>query len=143
MRYFGINYLLQRDESYKKAKAANLVLARFLIIENQVKKLLNKKASGAKKFLAEEGNDARLVTNIWIAMEGTLGESVSNATSVSIGASKSGTEVEIGFTNSKTGTTRITLSPGTTFAYALHKVKNWTDHKSTVENVEVDYYGMS
>lgn len=76
-------------------------------------------------------------------MEGTLAESVSNATSVSIGASKSGTEVEIAFTNSKTGTTRIIHSPGTTFAYGLHKVKKWTDHKSTVENVEVDYYGMS
>lgn len=143
VKYFGIKGELHLDGSYEKARDANLVLARFLIIGNQLEKLLNTKASGAKKYLAEEGNDTRIVTNVWIAMEGTLGETVSNATSVTIGAAKSGTDVEISFGNSKTGTTRITLSPGTTFAYALHKVKNWTDHKSTVEKVEVDYYGMS
>jgi hypothetical protein len=143
IRYFGIDGQIHFDGSYDKAKRANLVLARFLIIENQLKKLLNTQATGAKKFLADEGNDARLVTNIWVAMEGTLAEAATNSTSIGIGASKSGTDVEVAFTNSKTGTTRITLAPGTTFAYALHKVKNWTDHKSTVENVEVDYYGMS
>jgi len=64
VRYFGVNGDLHLDGSYEKAKAANLVLARFLIIENQLKKLLNTKASGAKNLLADDGNDARRVTNI-------------------------------------------------------------------------------
>ena len=42
----------------------------------------------------------------------------------------------------KHGTQTITLSAGTTFAYKLHKVKDWNQGKTKIENMEADYKGM-
>jgi hypothetical protein len=39
------------------------------------------------------------------------------------------------------GTQTITISAGTVFAYKLHKVTNWKDNKTVVDDMKADYYG--
>jgi hypothetical protein len=44
-------------------------------------------------------------------------------------------------TGGKHGSQTVTLSKGTTFAYKLHKVKDWNKGKTQIENLEADYKG--
>ena len=36
---------------------------------------------------------------------------------------------------------QMRMTEGATFAYKLHKVKEWTDHKTVIRNLEADWNG--
>jgi NAD(P)-dependent dehydrogenase (short-subunit alcohol dehydrogenase family) len=105
-------------------------------------KRLNKDADGARKFLAEEGHDGRIVSEVWV-VDAELGEHFAayGATSASVQAF--GSSLDVTVTGGKYGSQTITLSPGTTFAYKLHKVKDWNKDKTQIEDMEADYKGMA
>jgi hypothetical protein len=60
----------------------------------------------------------------------------------SLSANAKGAELQVTVTGGKYGSETITLSPGTTFAYKLHKVKDWNKGKTQIEDMEADYQGM-
>lgn len=143
IKYFGLNGKVGVDGTYEKAKTAHLKLANFYINEGPLTDMLNKDADGARKFLADEGDDARIVGEVWVAMEAELAEHFATYGSVSASAKAAGSDVQVTVSGGKNGSQSVSLSPGTTFAYKLYKVKKWTSHdKTRIENLEADYKGI-
>ena len=123
------------------AMSANLKLVKFHLNEGALEKLLNNHASGARKYLADEGADGRIVSEVWVVMEADLASDVTTGGSVTGTGTGGGFKVKLGGSTSSTVGSTITIPPGTTFAYLLHKVKKWNQGKTKVENMEDDQHG--
>ena len=54
-----------------------------------------------------------------------------------------GNELSITVAGGRDGSQTVRLSKGTTFAYKLHKVKDWNKGKTRIEDMEADYKGFS
>jgi hypothetical protein len=141
IKVFGLNVSIATTFSYEKVKSANLKLYNLSIAEGPPQTMLNKDADGARNYLADEGNDGRIVSEVWVVMEAELAEHFD--TSGSIGVSAKDVDLNVTAKGGKYGTQTITLSAGTTFAYKLHKVKDWNKGKTRIEDMEADYKGMS
>ncbi|PON15349.1 hypothetical protein C2W62_24340 [Candidatus Entotheonella serta] len=108
---------------------------------------MNKHANVARKALDEEGNDGRIVSAVWVVMEAELASQVSNAGSVNVSVpiASSGFVVDLGVGGSSTSNSEVTIPPGTTFAYLLHKVKKWekSNGKRLVKDMEDDQQSLN
>jgi hypothetical protein len=125
--------------THKKAKQAKLKLMKFFIHEGAMKTTLNKQADGARSYLKKEGKDGRVVTEVWVVMEAKLANSISNAGSVSASSGNNGIKIKARGETTET----ITLAPGTTFAYLMHKVKKWNKGKKKITDMEDDQKGLN
>ncbi len=137
---FGLNMKVARTYSYQKAKNAKLKLFNLSISERPLKKMLNGNANAARNYLADEGKDGRIVSEVWIVIETELAEQFDTAESISVSEIASGLGVTA--RGGRYGTQEITLSAGSVFAYKLHKVKDWSRGKKQIEDMEADYKGM-
>lgn len=142
LKFFGLSKKVALNGSYEKAKSARLKLVKFAINEGPLKTMLNQDAGGARNFLAKEGKDGRIVSEIWVAMEAELAEHFATSGSISVGAGAAGSSLEVSASGGRHGSQTVVLSPGTTFAYKLHKVKSWNKDKTRIEDLEADYKGM-
>jgi hypothetical protein len=143
LKFFGIGVSTAQSISLSDAKSGNLQLVPISIPEGKVVSMLNE-ANVARNFLADEGNDGRVLSMIWVLMQGTLASEFSASANNDVTVKAFGQSVSITVSGGKSGTQTIQMSPGATFAYRLHKVKKWTDNKKTkVESVEADYKGIS
>lgn len=132
--------------SYEKAKSAHLRLMQFTVVERDVLALLNQD-DGARKQLAGEGPDGRLVTTVWIVVKGELAESFATAASSggSVSAKLTGAaeiEVTARHAASSGGATSVQLKKGVCFAYLMHKVTDWNRDRTRAEQVRVDSKGL-
>lgn len=129
------------------AKNANLKLVKFSLGETPLKNLLNKHAGAARNALDAEGNDGRIVSAVFVAMEGKLASQVSNAGSVnvSVPVANSGFVVDLGGGGSSTSNSEVLIPPNTSFAYLLHKVKKWekSNGKRLIKDMEDDQQSLS
>lgn len=140
IKVFCLNASLAVTFSYEKIASANLKLYNLFIAEGALKAMLNTDADGARNYLADEGDDGRIVSEIWGVVEGDLAEHFD--TSSSLAVSVKGADLNVTASGGKHGTQTITLSAGTTFAYKLHKVKDWNKGKTKIEDLEADYKGI-
>ena len=138
---FGLKVDAAVSFTYEKLKAANLRLYNLSVSEDPLKKMLNGDADGARDFLASEGNDGRIVSEVWVVMEAELAEQFD--TSGAVAVSVKGVDLNVTAKGGTHGTQTITLSKGSVFAYKPHKVKEWNKGKTQIENMEADYHGMS
>ena len=143
LKFFSLNGKAAVNGSYEKAKSANLKLTKFAIDEGPLKTMLNQDADAARNFLADEGNDGRITSEVWVAMDAQMSEHFSTSGSISVSVSGSGSGLDVTASGGTKGSQTITLSKGTTFAYLLHKVKDWNKGKTVIEDLEADYKGMS
>lgn len=141
IRVFGLNMSVKTNYNRDTAKAADLKVYNLSIAEGPLKTMLNNDADGARKFLAEEGNDGRIVSEVWVVMEAVLAEHFNTSGAVTVSAKD--INLDVTASGGKSGTQTITLSAGTTFAYKLHKVNKWNSGKTRIEDMEADYKGMS
>lgn len=123
-----------------EAKAANLKLISLEIPEGKLKRILNTSAGGALKALRDEGKDGRVVSEVWIVVEGALAEKVEHGAEL---IAQSGSDLKVTFKMAGTNTTVITFGEGDVFAYRMHKVKKWSKGKEKIEELESDYKGAS
>jgi len=129
------------DFSHKKAVEAHLKLVRFHIEASTLETLLNKEANKVRQELKEEGNDARVCTSAWVVMDGELAEKFDTALTLGAsGTTPQGLTITASGGGAWKGSEKITLSPGTVFAYGLHKVKKWDGDK--VEDLEDDWQSL-
>ncbi len=142
LKFFGLGKKAAVSFSYKKAKDAKLELINFAINEGPLTTMLNKDATGARNFLAEEGKDGRIVSEVWVVVDAELGEHFATYGSTSAAVEAFGSSLNVTVTGGKQGSQTVTLSKGTTFAYKLHKVKDWNKGKTRIEDMEADYKGM-
>ena len=142
LKFFGLNGKIDTNGTYEKVKNAHLKLANFFILEGPLTSMLNTNADGARHYLADEGNDGRIVSEVWVVLEAELAEHFGAYASSSLSAEAKGAELEITVTGGKYGSQTITLSQGMAFAYKLYKVKNWINNRTDIEDMEADYKGM-
>lgn len=143
MPLFGLDGKMAVSTSYEKGKAAKVKLMDFEIDEGPLKTMLNKDANAARNFLAKEGNDGRICSGIWVWVDGGVAETVATATSISVSVDDGTKGLSVTATGGKRGTYTMTITSGTTYAYKLHKVKDWTDrHKTQIDNLEADWKGI-
>lgn len=143
LNFLGLGKSGALSFDHAKAKSAKLELVNLSIDEIPLKTMLNTDANVARNFMADDGGDARIVSEIWIAVDAELGEVFATSGSAGIGVKAMGSTASLTIGGSKQGTQTLTLSPGTTFAYKLHKVSKWNKGKTKVEAVEADYKGLS
>ncbi len=146
VQYFVVNAMRALSASFEQASAGHLKMAKFFINQGPLKTMLNNDASGARKFLAKEGADGRIVSEVWVAMEAKLAEHFATSASMTTAAKVSGLDgkaaLQITASGGTSKTQTIELSPGTTFAYLLHKVKSWNKDKTRIEELEEDHKGI-
>jgi hypothetical protein len=142
LKFFGLGKKGAASFDYKDAKAARLELVNLAIDEGPLTKMLNKDADAARKYLADVGS-GRIVAEVWVVVEAELGEYFATYGAASGGVKAFGSTLDFTVTGGKQGAATITLSPGTTFAYMLYKVKDWSKGKAQIEKMEDDYKGMS
>lgn len=147
----GIKYLTlaggQSNFSRKRAEAADLKLIKINLGETTLKNMLNKHADIARNSLKEEGNDGRIVSAVWIVMEGALASKITTGGSVAISApiGTTGFTLSVGATSSSKVASTVQIPENTTFAYLLQKVKKWDKQGGEwfVENLEDDTPGLT
>jgi hypothetical protein len=76
-------------------------------------------------------------------VEAELAEHFDSSPSIMVAANAGVAALDITATGGKLRSQTITLAPGTTFAFKLHKVKQWNKDKTHIEDMEADYHGMS
>ncbi len=74
MQVFGLGVSTASGFTYERAKSANLRLFNLFIVEGKLQTMLNKDANGARNYLADEGSDGRIVSEVWVVMEAELSE---------------------------------------------------------------------
>lgn len=141
VKVFQVGATLAGSYSYAKLKTASLRLMNFNIPEASLRTMLNTQAGAARNFLAREGADGRIVSEVWVVLEATLSQHLE--TSSSFSASVSGTDIKLTASGGTSGTQTITLSRGSTFAYKMHKVTDWNSGKTQILDMEADYKGFS
>ncbi|HVE82902.1 MAG TPA: hypothetical protein VND93_08650, partial [Myxococcales bacterium] len=128
--------------SRQAADSAKLKMVLFSIDgEGPLKNLLNDYANAARTYLKDEGNDGRVTSAVWVVMEGTLAETVKKCGKVTGKGTDDGIRVSIDVKSCAGSKSTVDIPPRTTFAYGLHKVKNWD--KTVVKNMEDDQPGMN
>ncbi|BET67812.1 hypothetical protein ASA1KI_27300 [Opitutales bacterium ASA1] len=140
---FGVKGERAAETSIGVAEKGNYKLVGFAVDAGPLRVLLNTEADGARNFLEREGNDGRIVSEIWVVMEAEYSSAFSISASYSVSASVVGVGLDITASGTSAGTKKITLSAGSTFAYLLHKVKKWNKGKTKIEDLEADYKGGS
>jgi hypothetical protein len=142
LKYFSLGKEAALSFNYEKAKDAKLELISLAIDEGPLKTMLNKDADGARNFLADEGNDGRIVSEVWIVVDAELGEHFATYGSASAAVRAAGSSVTVTVTGGKQGSQTVNVSKGTTFAYELYKVKDWDQGKKQILDMEDDYKGL-
>lgn len=148
LKYFTLGASGTATFSYEKAKSGHLKLVKFVVDEGPLQTMLNKEADGARKFLAQEGRDGRIVSTVWIVAEGELAESFSTAASsggsVTADVTKAAQlQLTANHSGSSNGSTSIILDKHTCFAYNLHRVTKWNKDKTQVLELDTDSKGLS
>ncbi|MBL8350375.1 MAG: hypothetical protein JNL87_08655 [Burkholderiaceae bacterium] len=143
LHFFGLGKSGALSFGHAEAKSAKLELINLSIDELKLKAMLNTDANVARKFMADEGSDARIVSEVWIVVDADLAEHFVTSGAGGVGVEALGSTAKISVSGGTRGTQTLTLSPGSTFAYKLHKVSEWSKGKTKVEAVEADYKGMS
>lgn len=147
----GIKYLTvaggQVGFSRNAAKAADLVLMKISLAEIPLRNLLNNHAATARNFLKDEGNDGRIVSAVWLCVEGGLASKVTSGVNISVTApvGTSGFTLNVSTGTSSTVTSKVQIPPQTCFAYMMSKVKKWDKGNGAwkVEDLEDDLQGLN
>ena len=142
LKVFGVNVKTATSASYEDARSAKLELMKFVIDEGALKTVLNTEATGAREYLKSEGNDARVVSEIWVVVTAELASHFRKAVTKTVSADAGEAALEFTATLSSGGSETVVLAPGMTFAYLLHKVKDWNKGKTQIVDMEDDRKGM-
>lgn len=128
---------------YARAVDDRLDLVNFAIAEGPLTHLLNEDASGALKYLAGEGGDGRIVSEVWVVMAAELSAHFSASPSIDVSLGLGGSELAVTASGGRHGTQTVQLSHGTTPAYTLHKVKTWNQGKTRILDMGADCKGTA
>lgn len=142
LKLFGLGKKVAVGFDLKDAREGKLELVSLAINPGPLRTMLNKDADGARKFLAEEGNDARIVSEVKLVVDAELGEHFAANGEAGLSVEAFGSTLNVNVSGGTKGTQTISYSPGTTFAYMLHKVRKWNKDKSWIEELEDDYKGL-
>jgi len=117
---------------YEDLKAGRLKLVKLIIEGEDVKDAINTSPKVIDN-LKNYGNDSRVCNQVFVVLEATIADQFASATNFSVSGTDGSTKVSVSGGSSKSGSSVVTLSKGSTFAYGLVKLdwdasqkKNWT-----------------
>jgi hypothetical protein len=142
LKFFGIGVNGGTSFDYEYAKKAKLKLINYWINEGPMKACLNNDADTVRLAMFDEGNDARVVNEIVIAVTAELAEELDRNFSSSADVTFAGNELSLSVAVGSSSSTTITLGEGTCFAYRMYKVKKWDRKNKLIEDLEDDNKGM-
>lgn len=123
----------------EKLKANELELVHLVIQPQDLKDAINDSPKVLDR-LRDYGGDARVVNEIFVAMEARLARSFTAGASFDVEASALGLKIGARGGGSGSSTTEVTFSPGTTFAYLLQK-PDWEQGKDRIQKLKDDQWG--
>ena len=130
---------------FEQLKSGQLELVKFSVPINRVIEAANSSPTAIQD-LIRYGQGARIAHQVFVVMSATLATQFSNSGAVDISVTYDDIEVTAGFEHKSTGQTTVTLSPGTTFAYLLTKIK-WDARrkkkKTRIVDLRTDQWGPS
>lgn len=146
---------LQTSFTLTDLQSAEVELVKFVLDEGPLQRMLNRDFPRARNYMSREGNDARIVSSVYIAMSGTLARDFSAGADVTMSATTAGLKITSNLEADVQGQgslkirrrtkSVIVLSQGTTFAYGMHKVKRWENRRrqdGNIVDLEDDYQGL-
>jgi hypothetical protein len=124
----------------ENAIKARLKLIRFHIDEAALKSILNTSANVVREAMKKEGKDARACSSIWAVVTAELAERFDTSVGIELsGTTPEGLSITAKGGGEWNGSEKVTFSPGTVFAYGLHKVKKWKG--DMIDDMEDDFHG--
>lgn len=143
--YLTVNGRGSATAGLRSARRAHLELIKLGMDAGDLQQMLNRAAGKARRYLRDEGNDARFVSEIYVVVEAEIAESFASAVAsggevVAKLTKALSLEFEADHRHSSGGSVSVIPSRGTTFAYGMHKVARWDGDRIT--RLEDDRKGM-
>jgi hypothetical protein len=129
------------DAAFSDLKTGKLKLVKFEMRLGDVTTVVNASPEVLKNLKAY-GNDARIAHQIFVVMEATMAKTFSTSGRLTFAKTGGKFQISANAGGSTSGTTTVTLSPGTTYAYLLCKA-DWNTGKTKAEKFVDDQWGMS
>ena len=127
---------------YDNLASNHLKLVQIWVQENDIKAAINSSPMHRNN-LAADGNDARIAHVIFVVMEASFATSFTAGLNFDVTADAAGI-ISINATGGGVvaGKTKVTLSPGTVYAYLLLKL-DWNNDKTSVTDTDVDEWSLN
>lgn len=141
LTYQGVGINVSHAFTLSRARSARLQLVSFSIAENPLERVLNTEANFVRREMEDEGGDARVVSEVWIAMEAELASDFRTGTMNSADVDYQGASLQVSVGTNNQNRSRVTLEPGTTFAYRLSRVRRWNNDRTRITDMAIDHPG--
>jgi hypothetical protein len=141
----GVPAQLDGDAVFNKLRSGELKLVKFSISNNDMKDAINNSPE-ALEALKYWNKRARVALQVFIVIEAKLAEAFDRDIDLGLSAGVNGLKAELGTSFAANGSTSLTLSQDTCFAYLIAKVRwdgrNKKDRKKIVD-LDDDQWGLS
>ncbi len=141
----GVPVKFNGGVTYDKIKKNELKLVKFSVSNNAMKTAANNSPKAIDD-LINYGNDARIAHQIFVVMEADMATKFDNNQSVDLTVGKGIVEASVNGSSGASGVTKVSLSPGTTFAYLLVKI-DWDakqkKNKTKIVDLDDDQWSFS
>ena len=127
---------------YDNLVSSHLKLVELWVEENDMQDWING-ATKHRNNLADDGSDARVAHRILVVMEAAYAESFTAGANFEVTADAAGV-VWVNATGSDvvSGNSKLTLGPGTVWAYLLLKM-DWNSNRTQVDDTNVDEWSVN
>jgi hypothetical protein len=129
------------DAAFTDLKSGKLKLVKFEMRLGELATAVNN-SPAVRNNLRDYGADARVANEIFVILEASLAQTFTTAGSISFTRTTAGLKASVTAGGSSSGTTTVTLSAGTTYAYLLAK-PDWNSGKSRIEKFTDDQWGLT
>ncbi len=139
LTYQGVGVNVSHTFNLQRARSAQLKLVSISISENPLERVVKHEANYVRRQMDDEGNDARVVSKIWVAMEAQLADDLSVGTMTGANVSYAGASLRLNIGTNIRNRSVVRLAPGSTFAYRLSRIRRWNNSRTEVEDLALDY----
>lgn len=137
----GVPVKLKGGALFNRLRAGELKLVKFSIANNALMKLANQSPDQLKS-LIHWGDRARLAHQVFIVLEADLANEFTRNVDVGLKVGVKGLEAELATGFATAGSTTVSLSQGTCFAYLMVKIE-WDGNKTSIVDLDDDQWGLS
>lgn len=137
----GVPVSLSGSTAYDKLVKEELKLLKISVMVEDMKKALNQSPSVLTS-MDKYGNDARVVHQVFMIIDAKMSTVFTKDNTVELSAGSGPIKATVGGSFGSAGSTTVTISPGTCFAYLLAKI-DWAKGKKSVEDLDDDQWSFN
>jgi len=134
----GVDFKLSVGQMWDRLQSGELVLAKLAVDLGALKRAVNRDRRAIAFLKRLSKSRARIVSEVWVATSARLAERLNRAQSIKASGRRGKINVRVAGTASQSGTTNLTLSQGTTFAYLLARIDKWDKKRKKKRKKIVD-----